>query len=106
MIAGAALCALASYRAARLVVFDTIAEPFRRRLSLWAYPGDKRHRVREWLVDLTSCPHCIGWWWSMIAAIVWLTATGWPGVWQAAVFAWAVAGLQSLLSSVSARLEV
>jgi Domain of unknown function (DUF4262) len=41
-----AVCALAGYRIGRLAAIDTITEPVRTRLTLWAYPGRKGRRGR------------------------------------------------------------
>lgn len=94
-----ALCALAAYRAARLVAIDSITDPLRR--ALWirsgvtaANPSGRRPTV--WLYGLLSCPHCLGVWISVGTYAAWTEAPGsshWP------ITAAAVAGLQSLVTS-------
>lgn len=98
---------LASYRATRLVVHDSIGEPLHLRLKVWR-ARKETSRVRAFLDDLTECMYCTGWWLSMLTMAVYLTAAG---AWDEAplivhaVEAWAVAGAQALFSAAGKRLD-
>ena len=99
MIVGLIVCAFAAYRATRLVVFDSIVSPLHRRLEVWTYRNGIESNVGIFLIDLTNCPHCTGWWMSMITSLVWATTVESYGWFGTMIFAWAVAGLQSVVSS-------
>lgn len=91
----------AAYRATRLVVDDTIAQPFRDTVELW-HARKHESRIRVFVRDLFSCPFCIGFWLSATTVLVHRSATGWSGksLWVTAIEVWAVAGLQALLSGL------
>lgn len=105
-----ALAGFAAARAARIVTADTITAGLRERIKLWAYtyrPGangkPKPNRARLWFNGLITCPHCAGWWFSMITGATILTPSGW---WRqqpmlvSMVQCWMLAGVQSFLVSV------
>lgn len=81
------LCA-ACYRATRLLMVDTIAEPLRAVLARWESDGlaalDKhkspslRSKVGAWLTEMLSCAWCTSWWLGLIAALAWWAAAGTP----------------------------
>ena len=93
---------LASWRLARIVPTDTIAQPLRDRLTLWTYPEEEpgRPQLREWFGQLVSCQICLGFWvaglvtlfYSLVVAGAWL---GWAFViwWPAVAAVSAVASL-------------
>jgi hypothetical protein len=95
-----AVCALAGYRIGRLAAIDTITEPVRTRLTLWAYPGRRRRRGREWLHDLITCPWCAGTWATATITPIWLATTGWPGWPEAVIFTLGALGGAALLTSI------
>lgn len=70
-----AVLAAASYRATRLVVHDTIADPVRDRIHDW-HTRRLDSRTRTAAVTLISCIYCAGWWVTGILLAVYLTATG------------------------------
>lgn len=92
------LAALAAHRAARAVAVDTITQPLRERLEEWSVTdgiSDRQLAVREKVVELVHCPHCIGFWLSLCALAA--TRVRWL---RPVVAWWAVAGIQSTLASV------
>lgn len=99
MIAAWLLCSFAAFRLARLIVHDTILDSARSRLELWAF-GDRQRRIGQFVVDLTSCPHCIGFWFSASLATGWALGSDLRLI-EWFVLVWAVAGLQSLLSTLA-----
>lgn len=95
-----ACLAFASYRATQLVVWDTITQPLRDRVELW-HAKNHESRLRTFFRQLIACPYCVGWWLSMLAVAVYITAKGCWGHAPFLVFAvqaWAVAGAQALLN--------
>jgi hypothetical protein len=105
MITGLLLCSFAAFRATRLVVIDSIVQPLRDRLVISTTEATGwRSKLGWFVIDLTNCPHCTGWWMSMTAGLVWCSVTN-VGLIETAVFCWAVAGAQSLLSSIAMRLD-
>lgn len=99
-----AVLGFASYRATQLVVWDSIGDGPRERLKSWHMNGvgpGRSNRLRTFVLNLTSCTYCSGWWLSLITLAVYLTAAGQWGassVWVHAVEFWAVAGIQALLN--------
>lgn len=98
----------AAYRGTQLVVHDTIGDPVRSRIEMW-HAAKFDSKVRTFVRDLLSCIYCVGFWLSVVAVLAWVSATGQWGdrsVWTFAVDAWAVAGIQSLISRVDDTLPV
>jgi hypothetical protein len=113
--------AFAAFRGARAVTGDSITDSLRERLLVWTIADgltDEQVARREWLAGnanqgssktgLLACPHCTGAWLSWIATAAVLGATG---QWRrqplivSALQGWAVAGLQSLLTSTQVALD-
>lgn len=102
--------ALAAYRATRVVVADSISDPFRAWLWRHAFADGgydahadeevavRRSRVWAWIFEGLSCAFCTGWWLSLAGWWAWFHGAAWCRTGLAAV---AVAGLQALLSSRS-----
>jgi uncharacterized protein DUF1360 len=91
---------LASFRATRFVVFDSLTDPFRERIEMW-HAVKHESWIRTKIRDLFSCPYCVGFWLSLITLLVYVSAVDqWSGtsLWVHAVEVWAVAGVQALLN--------
>lgn len=98
----------ASARGVQLVVHDTIGDPFRLRLELW-HARKFDSKVRSFIRDLLKCVYCVGFWTSVIAVVVYLTAAGQWG--ESSVFvhmieAWCVAGIQMMINRIDDTLPV
>ena len=89
------ICALITYRLARLLVVDEglFSVFFLLREYAGVYDEDVRGQPSAELGKLLSCVHCTGFWVSMPVALI---AYGWHGLYMFL----AVAGLQSFLHSV------
>lgn len=93
---------LAAYRMTRAVVIDDITQPLRDYLT---------PKMGTRWGELVECPHCAGFWISILVVVVWVTAPSLahpdscPDLWRWFVVCWAVAGGQSLLASVAGRLD-
>lgn len=99
---------LAAYRATQFVVHDTLADPVRDRIEMW-HARKFESKVRTFVRDLLSCIYCVGFHLSWITLVVYLVAAGQWGaasIWVHAVEAWAVAGIQALLSRIDDTLPV
>jgi hypothetical protein len=96
---GLILAALAAYRAARAIVTEQVAEPFRQRLTLWAY-AENAPRWRPWVYDLFHCQHCLGHWFTAIALLAYRRRTLRP-----LVIWFAASAVQSLLVDASDAME-
>lgn len=91
---------LAAYRATQLVVWDTIGDKVRARIELW-HARKFESVLRTFIRDLIGCTYCAGWWLSLVAVVVYLTAAAQWGaapLWVHAIEFWAVAGIQALLN--------
>ena len=86
------LLVFASARVTRLVVTDTITDPFR----TWVL------RRSPWFGELVSCPWCLGVWTS--TAVV-FAAWAYHGLPLPLLWPWAVAGGQMLVNGVDLRLD-
>ena len=75
VLLGVPLLALAAYRVWRIIAVDQITEPIRIRTIFRSGP------VWSWLEDLVTCPWCLGWWLSGVAAVVYVAALGLSGWW-------------------------
>lgn len=105
-----ALAGFAAARAARLVTADSITAGLRERIKLWAYTyrpdtagHPKPNRFRLWFNGLITCPHCAGWWMSMITGATILLSNGWwreQPILVSMTQCWMLAGIQSFLVSV------
>lgn len=93
---GLAVCVLAAWRATRAVTVDAITQPFREWLVRWSF-SERAGHWREWVHDLLTCQHCLGFWLSGLVAAAWAFGDGLGG-YQGLVLWWAVAGGQSLLT--------
>lgn len=64
---------LAAFRIYRIAGVDSITEPFHGRLNA------SRTRVGQWFSELVSCPWCMGWWASVVLAVLgwWVGSFGW-----------------------------
>lgn len=88
--------AFAAHRLTRAVAVDSITDPARN----WLHR--RTSRAGAWVADLIACSHCIGWWVSgVVVGTTWL-AEGLPLPW---LWWFGVAGVQSVLASVDARLS-
>ena len=98
------LLALGVYRAARLVVVDTVSADLRDRVTTWASNGGGWRRA---LSGTLGCSHCTGWWLSLGGYVVAVIAAGRvhevPWLLHA-VECWGVMGAQALFSSFDAYL--
>lgn len=65
----AALLSLATYRATRFLLLDSLIDGWRNTLRAWL--GSHRGLVWHKLFDLTDCPFCLSWW--VAGALVGLT---------------------------------
>lgn len=93
------LLALAAYRLTRLVAVDTITQPARDWIEYRV--GGLSH----WYT-LVTCPFCVGFWVSAAVAVAAAAAHIVPRHWEdQLLLVWALAGLQSLLSSADARMN-
>ena len=63
------MLALASTRLARAVSTDSVTQPARDRLAVWA-EGPERPGWRMWAMELVHCPLCVGWWMSLGVSLV------------------------------------
>ncbi len=103
--------AFASYRAARAIAVDTITARFRMWAFGKAYPGIPEGfagdvnpalvtsgRPWRWFYGLVSCPFCIGFW---LSIGFWFACD--PGYKLPVASAVAVAGVQTLLTSVTSE---
>jgi hypothetical protein len=65
-LAAILILGLMTYRIARIIPVDDVAEPIRSRITLWTYPekeiSTKAAARRVWLGRLLACPVCLGWW--------------------------------------------
>lgn len=114
-----AIIALASFRATRLVVTDSILAGPREWLYLWAW--DPEHPVdfngtaaasprkegrggalRTWVYDLLTCPWCLGVWMSAASYAAWRWG---HDVGRSLVVVAAVAGLQGALAALVSKTE-
>jgi len=97
------LIGLVSYRLARLLAHDKIAQPLRD----FTYKMACEHgRPGRWLNTLMTCPFCLSVWFA-IAGVVWfgwLIAPEWPDWAEMLLAVGAVAGVGSFLSAVDLAL--
>lgn len=70
----AVVLALATFRITRLIGWDDLTAPFRGWVVGWSENGDHE---RQWAFALLSCPWCVGWWVSLLAALGWYASPHW-----------------------------
>ena len=90
----------AAARGTQLITDDSLLDPARARLAIW-HADKVDSKVRTFIVDLTSCLFCIGYWCSVAALLVYLIATDRWGEspWIVhAVEAFAVAAIQMTIN--------
>lgn len=90
----------AAARGTQLITDDSILDGTRARLAVW-HADKVDSKVRTFIVDLTSCLFCIGFWCSTAALLVYLVATDQWGAapWIVhAVEAFAVAAIQMTIN--------
>lgn len=100
-----AVLGLATWRLARIVPTDTIAQPLRDRITVWTYPppekevSDRQARGRAWVGQLLSCQVCLGWWISLAVVVFWslVLVDSWLG-WAVLIWWPAVAAASAVLS--------
>lgn len=101
LVVRVACCALAAYRIGRAVAVDSITLGFRKRIYKLAYPDGSQDghgtilHPWDWLYNLISCPHCVGFWATLAIWLVW----GQGHFWALLVAVLAAAGVQSFLAS-------
>ena len=97
--------ALIGFRAGRAVAMDDIGEPIRR-LSRNLSGAKPSSRARRWFVGLVKCPHCIGFWLTIIVGLIvtgqWLNANAMTD----GILIVAATGLQSLFSTFAQEEQV
>lgn len=88
---------IAAYRITRLALFDTIIEQSRARYYTFVANRKWFPRIREKILDLTSCSWCLGFWVSL--ALYSLVQKDFP--WNLGIKGWiltfAIAGVQGPL---------
>lgn len=95
---------LAAARITQFLVWDSLLDPVRDRLDVWAAGTAKNpgpHAARLFLLKLIECPLCLGWWVSGAVLASWLLASGqWSAsaLWIHGLAWWAVAMGQSLMN--------
>lgn len=97
----------AVYRAVRVATVDKISQPWREWLLLRVqHAGADTRSLARWAYTLLTCPFCLGVWLSAVVVAFWslVVADRWLG-WEYPLGFLAVAGAQSLMSSVDARLN-
>lgn len=93
---------LAAGRITQFAVWDSLLDPVRERLDLWAAGTEKNpgpHAGRLFLLKLAGCPLCLGFWISGAVLASYLLASGqWAAseLWTYGLTWWAVAMGQSL----------
>lgn len=94
-----AVCGLATFRLAEAVVFDD--GPFEMLINLrgWLFASPENQPLRRALSDVTACIHCAGFW-IALPMIFMVRATS---ILEFFVFWFAVAGIQSVLSTAFGR---
>jgi len=93
------LLSLATYRAVRLIGWDTITRSMRERLCHvserdgyeWVGRGRYRPALHEWI----HCPWCLGFW---VSAAAWLSWLGWPRATLAASVPLAISAVVGLVA--------
>lgn len=67
---GTYLAQWANARIARILPEDKIAEP-------WRHAIKQRFGYKHWVVSLTTCPWCLGWWTAIpVSALAWFPVAG------------------------------
>jgi hypothetical protein len=96
--------ALATFRLAEMFVIDDGLFDVFANLRGWANNTPFDNGIRRNISTLLSCVHCIGIWFSIIFGVAFYIING-VTIFDAFVFTFAVAGLQSLLSNNFGRAE-
>lgn len=115
------IIAFAAYRlAAVLTGTDSLLEVTHRRILGWAYEqddcggvllddcGDQIRRrgvglLRTKIVDLVSCPFCLGMWIAAGMLCAWFSTWPWALGWRGWITAVGIAGVQAFLTAVDGR---
>ncbi|GER67382.1 membrane protein [Weizmannia acidilactici] len=106
------LMAFASFRLARLIVYDKITaflrKPFHEEVEETEPDGSKATYIilkgkglRRWIGELLSCYWCTGIWCAVLIYVLWLF---FPQVGEPLITVLAIAGLAGLIESVLARI--
>jgi Protein of unknown function (DUF1360) len=104
-LAAVVIVGLAVFRVARLITADSITDPMRDRLYVWAWRDDGHgHQTptavwRTYVYELIRCPHCVGVW-AAAGAYLW-----WEFLWTPPIYVAAIAGVASLLASAQTKLD-
>lgn len=88
---------IAAYRLTRLFLFDTIIEISRNRFYTLVANRKWLPRIREKILDLTSCSWCLGFWVSLALFSLYTRTTPWELGVNGWISTFAVAGVQGLL---------
>ena len=101
------VAAFAAHRAARALTIEKISIRLRTLILNWSIDvdaSDAELARRWWINELFKCPHCVGFWLSGMTLIVYASARRFRLGWLCRlVECWAVAGLQSSLTSLQAH---
>lgn len=92
-----AVLGLASYRATRFLLFDTLIEGIRSRW--YTFLVNRRRPAIFWqkLLDLTTCTWCSGWWITTLIYSLFIKTAPWNfGIYEAVTLL-AIAGVQGLV---------
>lgn len=81
------MSALAATRLMRAWLHEQVGEPFRQPLEEWlddpvpyidgtdqldiAFMDTPSFRIKSWLFDLITCPHCLGFWTTLALILAW-----------------------------------
>ena len=93
------------FRAGRAVAMDDVGEPIRRWSQNLA-SGNPRSKRRRNLVKLLECPHCIGWWLTLIISFIVSAQLADYDLSIDIIAACAAGGLASLFSTYAQSIKV